>query len=200
MIFGYARVSTTDQNLDRQLAAFNDVGVERIYSDKMSGKDFNRNEYQKLKKKLKQNDLLYIKSIDRLGRNYDMIIEEWKDITHRIGADIVVLDMPLLDTRNKQNGLTGRFISDLVLQVLSFVAETERNNIKQRQAEGIRLAKEKGIHIGRPRSVLPNNFEEAANKWLYGEITISDALKLTNMRRSTFYKYAYKILENKDSD
>lgn len=150
MIYGYARVSSTDQNLDRQLEAFGKVVIDKVFADKMSGKNFDREEYQKMKKVLKIGDTLYIKSIDRLGRNYDMIIDEWREITHNIGADIVVLDMPLLDTRDKEKGLTGKFISDLVLQILSYVAETERNNIKQRQAEGIRIAKEKGIHLGRP--------------------------------------------------
>ena len=160
MIYGYARVSSTDQNLDRQLEAFNKVGVEEVYSDKMSGKNFNREQYQKMKDNLQKGDLLYIKSIDRLGRNYDMIIDEWRDITHNIGANIVVIDMPLLDTRDKDKGLTGKFISDIVLQILSYVAETERNNIKQRQAEGIRIAKEKGIHMGRPKYELPKNRNE----------------------------------------
>ena len=122
MIYGYARVSSSDQNLDRQLAVLNTFNCDAIYTDKMSGKDFNREEYQKLKDTLKNGDLLYIKSIDRLGRNYDMIIDEWRDITHNIGADIVVVDMPLLDTRDKEKGLTGKFISDLVLQILSYVA------------------------------------------------------------------------------
>lgn len=127
MIIGYARVSSTDQNLDRQLEAFDKVGVDKVYADKMSGKNFDREEYQKMKSVLKKGDTLYIKSIDRLGRNYDMIIDEWREITHNIGADIVVIDMPLLDTRDKEKGLTGKFISDLVLQILSYVAETERN-------------------------------------------------------------------------
>lgn len=192
MVIGYARVSSTDQNLDRQLEAFDKVGVDKVYADKMSGKNFNREEYQKMKSALKKGDTLYIKSIDRLGRNYDMIIDEWREITHNIGADIVVIDMPLLDTRDKEKGLTGKFISDLVLQILSYVAETERNNIKQRQAEGIRIAKEKGVHMGRPKYILPDNFKEVAQKWYDKEISIFDAIKLSGMARTTFLKYAEK--------
>lgn len=193
MIFGYARVSSTDQNLDRQLDAFKKFGVEKIYSDKMSGKNFERINYVKMLEELRGGDLLVIKSIDRLGRNYDMIIDEWRKITKEIGADIVVIDMPLLDTRDKEKGLTGKFISDLVLQILSYVAETERNNIKQRQAEGIRLAKEKGIHMGRPRKNLPDNFKDVYIEYSSGKITIKDALEKTNLSNSTFYKYV-KIL------
>lgn len=192
MIIGYARVSSTDQNLDRQLEVFKKVGVETVYADKMSGKNFEREEYQKMKQALKGGDLLYIKSIDRLGRNYDMIIDEWRDITHNIGADIVVIDMPLLDTRDKEKGLTGKFISDIVLQILSYVAETERNNIKQRQAEGIKIAKEKGIHMGRPKYVLPDNFLEIAKKWYNKEISIFETLHQSGMAYCTFLKYAQK--------
>ncbi len=190
MIIGYARVSSTDQNLDRQLEAFDKVGVDKVYADKMSGKNFDREEYQKMKSVLKKGDTLYIKSIDRLGRNYDMIIDEWREITHNIGADIVVIDMPLLDTRDKEKGLTGKFISDLVLQILSYVAETERNNIKQRQAEGIRIAKEKGVHMGRPKQELPDKFREFAQKWYNKEISILDAIQQSGMKRTTFLKYA----------
>lgn len=192
MIYGYARVSSTDQNLDRQLEVLKGFNCDVIYTDKMSGKDFNRDEYKKLKSDLKSGDLLYIKSIDRLGRNYDMIIDEWRDITHNIGADIIVVDMPLLDTRDKEKGLTGKFISDLVLQILSYVAETERNNIKQRQAEGIKIAKEKGVHMGRPKYELPSNFYEVAKKWYDKKISFFDAIKQTKMTKSTFIKYANK--------
>ena len=145
-IYAYARVSTTDQNLERQLHAFFTFGIEEknIYSDKKSGKDFDRTEYKRLTKKLKTGDLLVIKSIDRLGRNYQMIIEEWSFLTNKLGADILVLDMPLLDTRTKADTLVGKFISDIVLQVLSFVAENERANIRARQAEGIAAAKRQG--------------------------------------------------------
>ena len=155
MIYGYARVSSTDQKVDRQLKAMKEfskkenLDFEEIYVDKESGKDFERKNYQLLRNRIGYNDLLIIKSIDRLGRNYDMIIEEWSYITKKIGANIVVIDMPLLDTRQKKDNLTGKFISDLVLQILSYVAETERKNIKERQKEGIRIAKEKGIKFGR---------------------------------------------------
>ena len=147
MKYGYVRVSTTTQNVDRQLDEMFKQGLDekQIYIDKQSGKDFERPNYQKMKKRLKENDLLIIKSIDRLGRNYEMIIEEWSSITKDIKADIVVLDFPLLDTRTDNKNLVGKFISDIVLQVLSFVAQNERENIRQRQAEGIKIAKEKGI-------------------------------------------------------
>lgn len=154
MIYGYVRVSSTDQKIDRQTRAMKEfakkenIEFDDFYVDKESGKDFERKNYQIMKKRLTSNDLVVIKSIDRLGRNYDKIIEEWSNITKTIGCDIVVIDMPLLDTRQKKDNLTGKFISDLVLQILSYVAETERRNIKERQAEGIRIAKEKGIHFG----------------------------------------------------
>lgn len=158
MIYGYARVSSKDQNLDRQLEEFkkwekeHNQTIDLIYSDKESGKNFERKSYQKLKSDLKEKDLLIIKSIDRLGRNYEMIIEEWHDITKKIKADILVLDMPLLDTRDRKENLTGKFISDIVLQLLSYVAETERANIKSRQAEGIKIAQAKGVKFGRPNT------------------------------------------------
>lgn len=192
MTYGYARVSSTDQNLDRQLEVLKGFNCDVIYTDKMSGKDFNRDEYKKLKSSLKSGDLLYIKSIDRLGRNYDMIIDEWRDITHNIGADIIVVDMPLLDTRDKEKGLTGKFISDLVLQILSYVAETERNNIKQRQAEGIKIAKQKGVHMGRPKYELPNNFFEVAKDLYDKKISLLKALEQTKMKKATFFKFANK--------
>ena len=155
----------------------------------MSGKNFERDNYNKMINNLVAGDVLVIKSIDRLGRNYDMIINEWRKITNELQVDIVVLDMPLLDTRDKEKGLTGKFISDIVLQILSYVAETERNNIKQRQAEGIRIAKEKGKHLGRPKQEIPNNLAEIADKYFNREITLSEALKQTNMKRSSFYNY-----------
>lgn len=187
MVYGYARVSSTDQNLDRQLETLKGFNCDVIYTDKMSGKDFNRDEYQTLKNNLQSGDLLIIKSIDRLGRNYDMIIDEWRDITHNIGADIVVVDMPLLDTRDKEKGLTGKFISDLVLQILSYVAETERNNIKQRQAEGIKIAKEKGKHLGRPKMKLYENFDDIVCKYFNREISIDKVCEVCNMSKSKFY-------------
>lgn len=193
MVYGYARVSTAEQNLDRQLEAFKEFGVDKVFSDKISGKNFERDNYIKMLDELKAGDLLVIKSIDRLGRNYEMIIEEWRKITHDKQADIVVIDMPLLDTRDKEKGLTGKFISDLVLQILSYVAETERNNIKKRQAEGIRIAKEKGVHLGRPKYKLPDNFNEVFNQYNKMEITLEQALDTLDMTSSTFYKYAFKM-------
>lgn len=189
MIYGYARVSSTDQNLDRQIETLKNFKCDTIYTDKISGKDFNRKEYQQMKNKLKCGDLLVIKSIDRLGRNYDMIINEWRDIIYNIGADIIVVDMPLLDTRDKKKGLTAKFISDLVLQILSYVAETERNNIKQRQAEGIKVAKAKGIHCGRPKMQIPANFNFVANQYIKGEISLNKALQECSLKRSTFFSY-----------
>lgn len=160
MIYAYARVSAKDQNLQRQIAAFREFGIENggIFSEKKSGKDFERKEYKRLLKRLKAGDLLVIKSIDRLGRSYAQIIEEWNRITNTIGADILVLDMPLLDTRTKSDTLVGKFISDIVLQVLSFVAENERENIRIRQAEGIKAAKERGVRFGRPPTIIRRNF------------------------------------------
>lgn len=191
MKYGYVRVSTVTQNIDRQMDEMYklDLSDNEIFIDKQSGKDFNREKYQELRNILKKNDLLIIKSIDRLGRDYNMIIEEWHYITKIVEADILVIDMPLLDTRNDATNLIGKFISDIVLQILSFVAETERENIKQRQAEGIRLAKERGVHMGRPRYVLPDNFNEVANRYLNKIISSNEAASTLNMARSTFLKY-----------
>lgn len=190
MKYGYIRVSTKEQNIDRQLSCMYAQGLDNksIFIDKQSGKDFDRNEYQKLKNMLKSGDLLIIKSIDRLGRNYDMIIDEWRTLVNILNVDIQVLDMPLLDTRAEGRNLIGKFISDIVLQILSFVAENERDNIKLRQAEGIKIAKEKGKHLGRPRIILPNNFQEIANQYKKKEITLAEALSSLNMNRSSFYK------------
>ena len=173
MIYAYIRVSTKQQNIDRQYVEIKEFGVEDkfIYVDKESGKDFDRTNYKKLIKKLKKDDLLIVKSIDRLGRNYHMILEEWAHITKIIGADIKVLDMPLLDTRIEGKNLVGKFISDIVLQVLSFVAENERANIKQRQMEGIRIAKEKGVKFGRPKVVTPPNTNDILDKYINHETT-----------------------------
>lgn len=192
MNYGYIRVSTVSQNIDRQMDEMYKLELtdKNIYIDKQSGKDFDRKAYQKLIKKLKKNDLLIIKSIDRLGRNYKMIIEEWRYITKVIDADILVIDMPLLDTRNDVNNLVGTFISDIVLQILSFVAETERDNIRQRQAEGIRLARERGVHMGRPKYQLPEGFNEMVTRYKNKEITNSKAASELNMKRGTFLKYA----------
>ena len=196
MIYGYARVSTRDQNLDRQLIELENFGIEtqNIFTDKESGKDFSRTSYQKLRKKLKNGDLLVIKSIDRLGRNYEMIIAEWSYLTKTIKCDIVVLDMSLLDTR-LENGLIGKFVSDIVLQILSFVAETERSNIKKRQAEGIKIAKDKGVKFGRPKlninEAIINIFDDYYNK----KITLDDALKKTNFSYGSFYNYYHKFVK-----
>lgn len=187
MIYGYIRVSTREQNEDRQIIALREVGVTKtaIYMDKQSGKDFKRPQYKKLVRKLKKDDLLYIKSIDRLGRNYGEILEQWRILTKEKGIDIVVLDMPLLDTRRGKD-LMGTFLSDIVLQVLSFVAENERTNIRQRQAEGIAAAKAKGIRFGRPPRPLPENFHENYQRWKSGEITGTAAAKACGMPLTTF--------------
>lgn len=190
MIYAYIRVSTKHQNIDRQYEEIKalDIDDKYIYIDRESGKDFDRTKYQKLIKKLKKDDLLIIKSIDRLGRNYHMILEEWSRITKTIGADIKVLDMPLLDTRIEGKNLVGKFISDIVLQVLSFVAENERTNIRQRQAEGIRIAKEKGVKFGRPKAVLPPNTNDILDKYINKEITNIEAAKLIGVSRGTFFR------------
>lgn len=194
-IYGYIRVSSRDQNEDRQLIALKEVGVpeKNIYLDKQSGKDFNRPQYKKLLRKMKKDDLLYIKSIDRLGRNYEEILQQWRVLTKEKGIDIVVLDMPLLDTRRGKD-LMGTFLSDIVLQVLSFVAENERTNIRQRQAEGIAAAKAKGIRFGRPPSALPENFHEVYQQWKSGKITWVSAAKACNLPMSTF-RYKAEVYE-----
>lgn len=190
MIYAYIRVSTKHQNIDRQYEEIKalDIDDKYIYIDKESGKDFDRTKYQKLIKKLKKDDLLIIKSIDRLGRNYHMILEKWSRITKIIGADIKVLDMPLLDTRIEGKNLVGKFISDIVLQVLSFVAENERTNIRQRQAEGIRIAKEKGVKFGRPKVILPPNTNDILDKYINKEITNIEAARLIGVSRGTFFR------------
>lgn len=199
MIYGYARVSSRDQKLDRQIMELMKFGIkkENIYYDKQSGKDFNRLKYKALKSKLNAGDLLVIKSIDRLGRNYDMIIDEWSSITKSIKCDIVVLDMDLLDTRSDNKNLVGKFISDIVLQILSFVAENERKNIKQRQAEGILIAKQKGVVFGRPKVSIPDNFLSVCNDFLQKKLSISHCLKLTGMKKSSFYKYLKIMMSEK---
>lgn len=200
MIYAYIRVSTKHQNIDRQYEEIKALGIDDkyIYIDKESGKDFDRTKYQKLIKKLKKDDLLIIKSIDRLGRNYRMILEEWARITKTIGADIKVLDMPLLDTRIEGKNLVGKFISDIVLQVLSFVAENERINIKQRQAEGIRIAKEKGVKFGRPKAILPHNTIDILDKYINKELTNILAARLIGVSRGTFFRLVKerKLLKN----
>ena len=184
--FFYGRVSTKEQNADRQIKAAKDFGIDDrdIYIDKKSGKDFDREQYQILKGQLREGDLLVILSIDRLGRNYDQIIAEWRDIIS-LGCDIVVLDMPLLDTRRGKD-LMGTFLSDIVLQLLSFVAENERTNIRQRQAEGIAAAKARGVRFGRPPKPLPKNFHRAYQQWRNGKITGTAAAKMCGMPLSSF--------------
>lgn len=196
MKYGYVRVSSESQNTARQMEEMYKLGLsdDFIFIDKLSGKDFERKNYKVLKNILKKGDLLIIKSIDRLGRNYDMIITEWKDITKVIEADIYVIDFPLLDTRIDNRNLVGKFISDIFLQVLSFVSQNERENIKKRQAEGIRIAKEKGIHLGRPKYKLPNNFEEIVRRYHNKEITNIEAANMLNMTKSTFIKYSKLII------
>ena len=186
-IFGYVRVNTKEQNEDRQLIAMRELRIpeRNLYIDKQSGKDFDRPQYQRLVRRLKKDDLLYVKSIDRLGRNYDEILEQWRVLTKEKGADIVVLDMPLLDTRRGKD-LMGTFLSDIVLQVLSFVAENERTNIRQRQAEGIAAAKARGVRFGRPPRPLPEGYHSAYQRWKAGKITGTAAAQECGMPLSTF--------------
>ncbi|MCI8845377.1 MAG: recombinase family protein [Lachnospiraceae bacterium] len=192
--YGYIRVSSRDQSEDRQLIALKEAGVseQNIYLDKQSGKDFNRPQYKQLLQKLKKNDLLYIKSIDRIGRNYEEILQQWRTLTKQKGIDIVVLDMPLLDTRRGRD-LMGTFLSDIVLQILSFVAENERTNIRQRQAEGIAAAKAKGVKFGRPPLPLPDNFYEIHKAWRARKITLKEAAQACHMPVGTFYGKARKF-------
>ena len=187
MTYGYARVSTREQKEDRQLIALEEAGVRRpaLYIDKQSGKDFKRPEYQKMLQRLKKDDLLCIKSIDRLGRSYGEILEQWRMLTSEKGVDIVVLDMPLLDTRRGKD-LMGTFLSDIVLQVLSFVAENERASIRQRQAEGIAAAKERGVHFGRPVVPVADNFSAIVLAWESGLLSFDDALEKSGLSYSTF--------------
>ena len=196
-VYAYARVSARDQSLDRQIEAFATFGVEKthISCDKKSGRDFDRSGYKRMFARLRRGDLLVIKSIDRLGRNYEMIIEEWRAITEKKGADILVLDMPVLDTRSKDGGLVGRFISDVVLQVLSFVAENERENMRARQAEGIRCAKARGVRFGRPRRVYSAEVVAAAEDYIAKKITLREALERTDMKKGNFY-YHIRNLKN----
>ena len=187
--FGYVRVSSTDQNEDRQIIAMNAKGVapRNLYIDKQSGKDFARPQYQKLIRRLKPGDLLYILSIDRLGRNYQEIQEQWRILTKIKNVDICVIDMPLLDTRTAKD-LMGTFIADLVLQILSFVAENERVNIKKRQEQGIAAAKARGVRFGRPEKPLPADFSDIVRKWERKEIDINEVLRLCNVSDTTFYR------------
>lgn len=192
-IYGYMRVSSKEQNEDRQKIALTEMGVpeNNIYMDKQSGKDFERTQYKRLLRKLNENSVLYIKSIDRLGRNYGELNEQWRIITKEKKADIVVIDMPLLDTRREKN-LLGTFIRDVVLALFSYVAENERTNIKQRQAEGIAAAKARGVKFGRPPLPIPENFYQMHKDWRAGKIAIEEAAKACNMCPKTFYSKAVK--------
>ena len=188
-IYGYVRVSSTDQNEDRQMLALHKqkIAEKNIYIDKLSGKNFNRPAYKKLIKKLKSGDLLYILSIDRLGRNYEEIQNQWRVLTKELGADICVIDMPLLDTRQGKD-LMGTFIADLVLQILSFVAQNERENIRKRQLQGIAAAKAKGVRFGRPEKWIPPEFVLLIREWEKKKITVAEILKICKMSESTFYR------------
>lgn len=187
--FGYCRVSSHDQNLDRQVIAMQEVGIvkENIYCDYKSGKDFNRPQYNKLLTLLSKEDILFIASLDRLGRDYTEIIDQWKYLTKTLCIDIVVLDMPLLDTRNA-NDLTGTFIADLVLQILSYTANIERLNIRERQAQGIRIAKDKGVKFGRPLIELPISFEDTVAKQRLGTISVKEVLEKYQISKATYYR------------
>ena len=195
-IYGYARVSSREQNEDRQIIALKEMGVQEsnIFVDKQSGKNFDRPQYKKLIRKLKPDDLIYIKSIDRLGRNYNEILEQWKVITNGKSADLYIIDMPILDTRREKN-LLGTFISDLVLTLLSYVAENERANIRQRQAEGIALAKARGVHFRRTPNPLPENFYDVYQQWKLKKLTIKQAALECGMPQTTFFERA-KAFEN----
>lgn len=189
MVYGYARVSSADQNTDRQLIALMEAGVkhENIYTDKMSGNTFNRPQYTLLKQTLKAQDTLYILSIDRLGRNYEEIRDQWRMLTKDVGIDIRVLDMPLLDTRGSKD-LIGTFIADLVLEILSFVAQAERESIKKRQAQGIRAAKARGVQFGRRKKPLPGNFDELIESYRQQQMTKKEILAICDISASTFFR------------
>ena len=191
-ILGYARVSSYDQNEDRQILALKEMGVTQIYVDKQSGKDFDRPQYKRLLRKLDENSVLIVKSIDRLGRNYADLNEQWRKITKEKGADIVVIDMPVLDTRREKN-LIGALISDIVLALLSYAAENERINIRQRQSEGIVAAKARGVKFGRPSVSLPDNFYEINKQWKEKKLTLKQAAQACGLPKSTFFDKAKEI-------
>ena len=201
MEYGYVRVSSKDQNIARQMAAMHEVGIDdkHIYIDKFSGKDFKRPYYKRMVKRLKAGDLLYIKSIDRLGRNYDEIIEQWRFLTKVKDVDIKVIDFPLLNTKSPVNGITGKFISDLVLQILSYVAQIERENIRQRQAEGIREAKAKGVRFGRPRLAIPEEFPDILRLWMDEQISMREASRRLNTNHNTFSRWARTYLNENNA-
>lgn len=199
-IYGYVRVSSVDQNEDRQIIAMNRAGIhpKNIYLDKQSGKDFERPKYKRLVRRLRTGDLLYVMSIDRLGRNYEDIQNQWRVLTKEKGVDIVVMDMPLLDTRNGKD-LMGTFIADLVLQILSFVAQSERENIRARQAQGIAAAKARGVRFGRPKKKLPKNFPELVLKWEQKEIVLKELIDYCNISEATFYRRLLELRKIKVS-
>lgn len=198
--YGYVRVSSRDQNEDRQMIALHQAGVkdQYIFIDKQSGKDFERQQYKKMVREMRHGDLLYVLSIDRLGRNYDEIQHQWRVLTKEIGIDICVIDMPLLDTRRSKD-LLGTFVVDLVLQVLSFAAHNERDNIRKRQAEGIAAAKARGVHMGRPAIDVPPDFDEIVRMWEKKKITIGEAMRRCKMSETTFYRRRreMRLLKNK---
>lgn len=196
-IYGYARVSSSDQHEDRQMRALlaYEIAVQNIYLDKQSGKDFERPQYRRLLEQLRKGDLLYVMSIDRLGRDYEEIQQQWRILTKEIGVDICVIDMPLLDTRYGKD-LLGTFIADLVLQILSFTAQNERENIKKRQAQGIAAAKAKGVKFGRPKIPLPKEFPAIVSQWENKEMHLSDVLTICHMSEATFYR---KLKECRES-
>lgn len=192
--YAYIRVSSKDQNIARQVEAMRKIGIAQteMYIDKQSGKDFEREKYQLLLQKLESGDELYIKSIDRLGRDYDEIQEQWRYLTKRLNTDIIVLDFPLLDTRNQVNGITGKFVADLVLQILSYVAQVERENTRQRQAEGIRIAKERGVRLGRPPIPIPEQFEEVYKLWRENKISKREGARILHTNHNTFSAWVKK--------
>lgn len=189
--YGYVRVSSRDQNIDRQMRAMRDAGILRsnIYIDKQTGKDFNRPSYRKLYRRLRSGDILFVKSIDRLGRDYEEIMEQWKLLTRQKNIDMVVLDLPLLDTRNQINGVTGKFIADIVLQVLSYVAQVERENIRQRQREGIKAAREKGVRFGRPVSPYPDGFSSVYSLYKAGQLGTRACARQLGVNHGSFANF-----------
>ena len=197
--YAYIRVSSKDQNIARQVEAMLEIGLtkKQMYIDKQSGKDFDRKNYQRLVKKLRSGDELYIKSIDRLGRDYEEIQEQWRYLTKAKSIDLIVLDFPLLDTRNQVNGITGKFIADLVLQILSYVAQIERENTKLRQAEGIKIAREKGVQFGRPKNDLPEDFEEVYRLWEAGKISLREGGRRLNAHHTTFARWIVRHQKSK---
>jgi DNA invertase Pin-like site-specific DNA recombinase len=193
-VYGYVRVSSTDQREDRQMIEMKEVGVRRenVFLDKQSGKDFDRPNYKRMMRRLREGDTLYILSIDRLGRNYEEIQNQWRVLTKEKGIDIVVIDMPLLDTRQGKD-LMGTFIADLVLQILSFVAQSERERIKERQRQGIAAAKARGVRFGRPKKELPEDFAELVEQWKAGKIIFQEVLEKCGISEATFYRRLRKM-------